>query len=154
MFVLAPVIMRMIMLVVMMIVFVIMSVIMFVAVIVLVAVVMMFMLVARVMSMRRLDGRRLRFFKSAGIGFERRFDMQDFRAEFFQLLFQRLIARKTDFLWLYFGCKAALADEIGEPCESSRIAVPRFRQFLRRGDNFDQPAIVHHQRIAAMQVHG
>jgi len=131
---------------------VIMSVIVFVAVIMMTMMIML-VIMPMLMTVPRFGGCGLRLFKFAGVGFEWRFNVQDFRAELFQLLFQLFIAHKADFFWLDFSRKAALASEIGKARKNARIGMARLRQLFRRCDDFYQAAIVHHQRIATAQMY-
>jgi len=134
------VVMRMLVVMAVMVMLMVMTMIMFLPVI---------MVMSVMMIMRCYRWCVLRRFKCAGIRLKRRFNMQHFGAECFQRFFQRGIAGEADSLRLDFSSQSAPADVIGEPRKNARIGMARLGQKLWCGDDFDQLAIIHHQRIAA-----
>jgi hypothetical protein len=51
------------------------------------------------------------------------------------------------------GRQMPVAEMPGDPHQMQRIGAADFDQWLGRGDHFDQPAVLEHERIAAAQRH-
>lgn len=116
------------------------------SVIVLVAMIVMGVLVRG--SGRRFRGRFIR----PPIRLERRLDMHHLRAERLHHLLEHMIPADADRLEKDFRRGMPIAQMIGEPHHQARIGRANLRKLLRRGDDFDQPPIFQHQRIAATNV--
>jgi hypothetical protein len=89
----------------------------------------------------------------AAFGIERRLDLDHARAEPFHHRLDHVIAPDTQTLGHDLGRQMAVAEMPGHSDKMQRIDAADFDQRLRRGDHFDQLAILEHQRIAAAQRH-
>ena len=123
---------------------------MLVAVIVLSMVVFGMIMLCMRMACVRLRNRLV----GSAIGLERRFDMHDLCTEHFHHVFQHMIPADANALGEYFRRRVPVAEVIGEAHHEAGIMGADFRQLFRRSNDFDQPTIFQHQRIAAADVHG
>ena len=93
-------------------------------------------------------------FISAGVGLEGRLDMAHLRAEATHHVLQHMVATDAQAIGEDLRRGMAIADVIGDAGELARVSATRLRQLLGRGDDFDQPPVLQHQRVAAAQNHG
>jgi hypothetical protein len=87
----------------------------------------------------------------AAFGIERRFDLDDARAQPFHHRLDDVVAPDPQAFAHDLGRQMAVAEMPGDPDQMLRIAPAYFEQRFRRCDDFDQPAVVEHQRVAAAQ---
>lgn len=91
----------------------------------------------------------------AGIGaafrVERRFDLDDARAQSLHHRLDDVIAPDAQALPRYLGRQMPIAEMPGKANQMLRIAAADFHKRLRRRDDLDQPAILEHQRVTAAQ---
>ena len=90
----------------------------------------------------------------AAFGIERRLDLDDARAEALHHRLDDVIAPDPQALGHDLGRQMPVAEMPGDPNQMMRIDAADFHQRLRRGDHFDQPAVLEHQRVAAAQRYG
>jgi hypothetical protein len=114
---------------------------------VIVITVVMVTMIMRGVIMRRLGIR-------PALGIERRLDLDDPRAQSLHHRLDDVIAADAQALWHDLGRQMAIAEVPGDPNQMQRIGAADFHQRLGRGNHFDQPAVLQHQRIAAAQRDG
>jgi hypothetical protein len=117
-----------------------------------VIVVIMPMVVVRAMAM---FGRVIvaAFGIGAAFGIERRFDLDDARAQALDHRLDDVIAPDPQSPWHDLGRQMPVAEMPGEANQMMRIDATNLNQRLRRRHHLDQPAVFQHQRIAAAQRH-
>jgi hypothetical protein len=102
-----------------------------------------------VMAMRLVPMSAFRIGPAFGI--ERRRDLDDARAQSLHHGFDDMVAADPQRLGHDLRRQMAVTEMPGEPHQMMRIGAANFQQRLGRGDHFNQPAIIEHQRIAAAQ---
>jgi len=95
----------------------------------------------------RVTGARI----GAAFGIERRLDLDHPRAQPLDHRLDDVIAPDPQAPGNDLRRQMAVAEVPGDPNQVVRIGASDLDQRLRRRDNFDQPVIVEHQRIAAPQ---
>jgi hypothetical protein len=90
----------------------------------------------------------------AALGIERRLDLDHAGAEPLHHRLDDVVAPDTQALGHDLRRQMAIAEMPGHPDQMVRIGPLDLGQRLRRCDDFDQPAILEHQRIAAAQRDG
>ena len=91
---------------------------------------------------------------SAAFGIERRFNDNDPRAESANHVLDHMIASDAQALADNLRWQMSIAEMPGDPHQMMRIGAADFHQRLGRSDDFDQPPVFQHQRIAAAQRDG
>ena len=86
-------------------------------------------------------------------GIERRFDLDDARAQPPHHRLDDVIAADAQTFRHDLGRQMTIAEMPGDPHQMQRIGAADFEQRLGGGHHLDQPAILQHQRIAAAQRH-
>ncbi len=89
----------------------------------------------------------------AALGIERRLDLDDSGAEALHHRLDHVVAPDPQTLGHDLGRQMPIAEMPGDPNQMQRIGAADFEQRLGRGDHFDQPAVLEHQRIAAAERH-
>jgi hypothetical protein len=89
----------------------------------------------------------------AAFGIERRLDLDHARAEPFHHCLDHVIAPDPQALRHDLRRQMAITEMPGDPNQVLRVLPTNFEQRLRRRNDFDQPVIVEHQRVAAAQRH-
>ena len=87
----------------------------------------------------------------ATFGIERRFDLDEARAQPSHHCLDHMIAADAQSPSRDLGRQVPIAEMPGEADQMLRIVPPDFKERLWRGHHLDQPAIFEHQRIAAAQ---
>src|SRR5450432_1175936 len=87
----------------------------------------------------------------AAFGIERRLDLDHARAKPLHHRLDHMVAPDPQAFRHDLGRQMAVAEMPGDPNQVLRILSTNFEQRLRRRDDFDQPVIVEHQRVAAAQ---
>jgi hypothetical protein len=90
----------------------------------------------------------------AALGIERRLDLDHARTQSLDHLLDDVVASDPQPPGHDLRRQMAVAKMPGDPDQMMRIGTADFNQRLRRGDHFDQPAIIEHQRIATAQRDG
>ena len=130
-----------------------MAVVVVVATLVVVMIVTVVMMAAMIM---RFAGVRM-LVPATGIGatfrIERRFDLDDARAQPLDHGLDHVIAPDAQTPRRDLRRQMAIAEMPGDPNQMLRVPASDFDQRLRRCHDLNQPAIVKHQRVAAAQRH-
>jgi hypothetical protein len=87
----------------------------------------------------------------AAFGIERRFDLDQARAQPSQHRLDHMIAADAQSPLRDLGRQVPIAEVPGEANQMLQIAPPDFQKRLGCRDHLDQPAIFEHQRVAAAQ---
>jgi hypothetical protein len=87
----------------------------------------------------------------AAFGLEWRFERDDAGAELFGELGKNVIAPDAQGVAEHLDRYMAVAEMPGDAGEMLRIGAADFEQRFRRSDDFDEAAVLQHQRIAAME---
>jgi len=87
----------------------------------------------------------------AAFGIERRFDLDQARAQPSQHRLDHMIAADAQSPLRDLGRQVSIAEVPGEAHQMLRIAPPDFQQRLGRRHHLDKPAIFEHQRVATAQ---
>jgi hypothetical protein len=87
----------------------------------------------------------------AALGIERRLDLDDSGPEALHHRFDHMVAPDPQALGHDLGRQMPIAEMPGDPNQMQWIGAADLDQRLGRGDHFDQPAVLEHQRIAAAQ---
>ena len=87
----------------------------------------------------------------AAFGIERRLDLDHAGTKAFHHRLDHVIAPDPQAFRHDLRRQMAIAEMPGDPNQVLRVLPANFEQRLRRRDDFDQPVIVEHQRIAAAQ---
>ena len=90
----------------------------------------------------------------AALGIERRFDLDDTRAQPLHHRLDDVIPADAQRLRQELGRQMAVAEMPGDPDQVMRIASLDLEQRLGRRHHLDHPAVLEHQRIAAAQGYG
>ncbi|KPF96436.1 hypothetical protein IP86_16215 [Rhodopseudomonas sp. AAP120] len=85
---------------------------------------------------------------------EWRIDLKDLATKPLHHIGDDVIAADAERLGHDLGRQMPVAEMPGQSHQMQRIATADLQQRLRRGNHFDQPAIVEHQRVAAAQRNG
>lgn len=126
-------------------------------VVVMVLAMMMVVMTVRRMVMRAVMRMHLRRvgMAAAGIGaafgIERRLDLDDARPQPLHHRLDDVIAPDSQAFWHDLGRQMAVAEMPGDANQMLRIGPSNFQQRLRRRYDFDQPAVIEHQCVAAAQ---
>ena len=107
-----------------------------------------------IMSVRGVGRMRMARRIGAAFGIERRFDLDDPRAQPLHHRLDDVIAADAQALRHDLRRQMAVAEMPGDPDQMMRIGALDLEQRLRRRDHFDQPAVFQHQRVAAAQCDG
>jgi hypothetical protein len=123
---------------------------------VMIVAVMAIALLVRGMTVRRMIMRFI-WVRMAGIGatlgVERRFDLDESRAQPSKHCFNHMIAADAQSSCRDLGRQMPIAEVPSETDQMLRIVPPDFKERLGRGHHLDQPAVFEHQRITAAQRH-
>ena len=90
----------------------------------------------------------------AAFGIERRLDLDHARAEPLHHRLDDMVAADAQALGHDLRRQMAIAEMPADADEVVRIVAADLEQPLRRGDHFDQPAVLQHQGVAAAQRDG
>ena len=116
----------------------------------LVVVMMIVVMVMRGMIVIMIPGRmRVTAGIGAALGIERRFDLDHPRAQSLHHGLDDVIAPDAQPLGKDLGRQMAIAEMPGYPNQMMRIVTANFDQGFWRRDDFDQPAVIQHECIAA-----
>jgi hypothetical protein len=90
----------------------------------------------------------------AAFGIERRFDLDDPRAQALHHRLDHMVAADAQALRHDLGRQMAVAEVPGKPDQMLRVGAADLDQRLGSRDHLDHPAVFEHQRVAAAQRDG
>jgi hypothetical protein len=106
------------------------------------------MIVAMLMPVHR-SGRDI----GAALGVERRFDLDHGGAEPPRHILDDMVAADAQAFLQKLGRQMTITQMPGDAHERRGVRAANFRQFFRRGDDFDDPPVVQRQTVAGTQHH-